>query len=344
MSAIADNFTAQVKGIWSWWSDEMLSMAPASWRGEATARNRFDVLLHSEETILEIVQNGEARRMREDRNLENLDDEAWLQIEEFSESHGLRLFLNPGDFLEIPVSLPKASTGQLRSAISLQLPTLTPIVPEQIDWNFLELGQTEKEVNLSLAIARSSRLDALEAIFAERGLMPPQFCVAVGDQNITLRKPLELAAKPMSSKVMLTAIFATAMIAMIPISTIAGAKMLTSLNEDRIARLEKDLGPKLAREREAQRAEKIKRAAAPLFNLPSASNRLEALAAGLPSSDWTVASTQHGDGGFEFIVDMADRETAETAFRKNALLKNVSAGEEIPTDNARSRVRYRIGQ
>ncbi|MEP3451053.1 MAG: hypothetical protein ABJN65_01185 [Parasphingorhabdus sp.] len=340
---MSHNFIVHAQGLWSWWSDEMLSMTPEAWRGGATPRDRFDMFLEAEETILEIVRDGDARRMHEAHALEDLDDEGWSQIAEFAESHRVRLFLTSGDFLEIPVTLPKASSGQLRSAINLQLPTLSPIVPDKIDWNFLELGRTDHDLNLSLIIARSTRLDELESIFALRGLMPPQICVQLGEQIVTLRKPLELSATPVSSKNMLTAGATIGMLCLIPITTIAGANVLTSLDEDRIARLEKDLAPKLAQEREAQREEKIRRAAAPLFNMSSASNRLEALAIQLPETDWAVVSSQGADGGFEFVADMANREVTEDALRQNTTLKGLAEREEIPTESARTRVRYRIG-
>lgn len=322
----------------------MLSMAPASWRGDPTPRDRFDIYLGNDETALEIVENGEARRMSENRAFEQLEQDNWDQIAEFSQTHSLRLFLDAGDFLEIPVSLPKASASQMRSALTLQLPTLVPIIPDQLGWNFTEIGRNEKSIELSLIIARSSRLDELEALFAVHGLMPPTFCVNVADQNVDLRKPLELSSKPMSNKNMLTAIAVIAMLAMIPISTIGGAEMLASLNEERAARLEKDLGSKLAIEREAAAQEKIRRAAAPLFNIPSASNRLEALAESLPDSDWTVSSSQKPGGNFEFVVDAASKDTVETAFQQSRYLREFRTVEEIKTENIRSRVRYRIVQ
>jgi len=86
----------------------------------------------------------------------------------------------------------------------------------------------------------------------------------------------------------------------------------------------------------------MRRAAAPLLNIPSASNILEALAQNLPASDWAVSSAQSPDGTFEFVADMADRDMAETAMREARTIGRFEVAEEIDTENLRARVRYRM--
>lgn len=329
-------------GFWSWWRDEMAAMLPAKMRGDPTERDRLDIFLSLDETVIETVESGEARRMLEPSILEELPQESWEQIEDLSLDRKPRLFLNETDFLAIPITMPNVSANQLSSAVALQLPVLSPITPDQIDWGFVEAARGENDISLILIIVRSSRLDMLEECFAERGLMPPTFCAEYQSRTAVLRKPLEISRRPAESKKMIMAMAATAMLAMIPITTIGGAEMLTSLNLGRAERLEQDLAPRLAEEKEAQREEMTRRAAAPLLNLPSGSNILEALAQNLPASDWTVSSSQSPDGMFEFVADMAERDEAEAALRKAQTIGRFEVAEEIATENLRARVRYRM--
>jgi len=334
--------TEALQGFWSWWSDEMIGMVPASLRGEPTDRDRFDIFLHAGQTVIETVLHGEAQRMLESSNFGDLRQDSWDQIEQFSKNAKPRLFLGAGDILRIPVTMPRASAGQLYSAITLQLPTLVPIVPEQIDWGFADLERDEHNISLLLFIARSSRLDALEELFSNQNLMPPSFCANIDDKIVTLRKPLELARQPLEHRKMMAAMVIVAMLIMIPLSTIGGAELLAWLNIDRAQRLERDLRVRLENERKIQQEENIRQAAAPLLNIPSASNMLEALAQNLPASDWVVSSAQTADGNFEFVADMADRDAAETALRKARNIGKFRIVEEINTENLRARVHYRI--
>lgn len=330
--------------FWAWWSDEMREILPAGLKGDPTERDRFDIFLNDDETAIETVVHGAAQRMVEPCGLNKLPEESWEQINALSQGQKPRLFLAVQDILQISVTMPRASAGQLRSAIMLQLPSLVPILPEQIEWNFTELSRDAQDIQVLLVIARKSRLDDLEEVFAKQGLMPPSFCARVADNSLVLRKPLELSRQPMSGKKRFVAMAATIMLAMIPVFTVGGAEMLASLNLERAERLEQDLAPKLARAKEAQREEMIRRAAAPLLAIPSASNILETIAENLPESDWTIASSQSADGNFEFIADIADRETTETALRKTRLIRQLEAAEEIQTENMRARVRYRVAR
>lgn len=328
--------------FWAWWSDEMRGMLPASLKGDPTERDRFDIFLGDDETTIERVVRGAAQKMVEPCGFDELPDESWEQISVLSQDQKPRLFLAARDILKIPVTMPRASAGQLRSALTLQLPSLVPILPEQIEWNFAEVSRDAQDIQVLLVIARISRLDELEEAFAKQGLMPPSFCARVADKSLVLRKPLELSRQPMSGKKRFVAMAATIMLAMIPVFTIGGAEMLASLNLERAERLEQDLAPKLARAKEATREENIRRAAAPLLGIPSASNILETIAQNLPESDWTIASSQSADGNFEFIADMADREKAEIALRKTPQVRGLEAAEEMQTENMRARVRYQI--
>ncbi len=342
MSMAFSNMASNLQSLWSWWSDEMRAMLPAGLKGLPTERDRFDILLEADSVTIETVAGGEARRMVENCALEELDEESWEQIAALAEEQPPRLFLESKRVLQIPVILPRASAGQLRSALTLQISAISPLKLEYIVWDFAETARTEKEIHLVVAIARLATIDNIESHFFDHALMPPTFCARAEDHILTLRKPLEIRHSFLGSKDQKFMAAAALMLATIPVTTIAVAELLTSLNIARAERLEQDLAPRLAKEKQSRQEEMVRRAAAPLYHIPSASNRLESLARHLPGSDWTVASTQSADGRFEFIADMADRDAAEAALQAAPVIRNFRPAEEIPTENLRARVRYEV--
>lgn len=330
-----------IHDFWTWWNDELREMLPKGFRGEATERNRFDLFMAKDETTIETVNDGAGQKMQEAYALENLPLESWEQITEFADVRKARLFLGDSDFLALPVKLPRASSAQLRSALELQLPSLAPLDPELIDWDYVELSRNETHIELALIMAKCARLDALESLFAQHDLMPPAFCVQLDGKTITLRKPLEIARKPLEERKMQFAMAMAVMLAMIPVLTIGGAKMMNSIEIDRAVRLEEELAPRLAAEKTIAREEMIRRAASPLLNMPSASYRLERLAENLPETDWTVSAKQQPDGSFEFVADMLNREEAESALKQAPILSRLEMTEELESEAPRNRIRYR---
>lgn len=322
----------------------MRGMLPAGLQGLPTERDRFDILLGAGGVTIETVTGGDARRMVENCALEELDEESWQQIAALTQDQQPRLFLESKDILQIPIILPRASAGQLRSALALQIPAISPLKPEYIVWDYAELSRSEKEIDLVVVIARVAKIEAIENHFFDQALMPPTFCTRVDDHILTLRKPLEIRNSFLASKDQKIMAAAALMLAIIPVATIAAAELLSSLNIARAERLEQDLAPRLAREKQVRQEEMVRRTAAPLYHIPSASNRLESLARHLPGSDWTVASSQSADGRFEFVADMANREAAEDALGAAPIIRNIRPAEEIPTENLRARVRYEVRQ
>ena len=342
MSALVSNLAGNLQSLWSWWSDEMRAMLPAGLQGLPTERDRFDILLDADSVTIETVAGGEAKRMVQNCAFEEMDEESWEQIAALAQGHQPRLFLESKDVLQIPVTLPRASAGQLRSALALQISTLSPLKPEYIVWDIAETGRNEKEIHLVVVIARLAKIEQFESHFFDRALMPPAFCTRIDDHIVTLRRPLEIRNAFLGNKDQKILAAAALMLATIPVTTIAVAELLTSLNSARAERLEQDLAPRLAQEKQVRQEEMVRRAAAPLYHIPSAGNRLESLARYLPDSDWTVASSQSADGRFEFVADMADRDAAEAALQRAPIIGNIRPAEEFPTENLRARIRYEV--
>lgn len=328
--------------FWNWWSDELKAMLPAKLKGEPTQRDRFDIYLGTDETVVETVVHGAGQKMVEAKPVDKLGEDCWEQIGVLAETGTPRLHLDGADYHIIPVTLPKASREQLASALSFQLPGLVPLEEQLIDWNFAELAREGGHVELALVLAKSVRLDAIETLFADHDLMPPTFCVRLEDQTIILRKPLEMGRNPFKDRRMQVALAVFAMLAMIPLLTIAGANIMSAIETDRSEKLEAELAPRLAGEKQILKEEMVRRAAAPLFRLPSASNRLESIARHLPDSDWTVTATQNPDSSFEFVADMKDRTAAEASLKKARQIRSLQPAAEINTENLRARVRYRV--
>lgn len=344
MSAVLQNLGGKVGEFWNWWSDELSGFLPASLRNEPTERDRFDIFSGARETVIEFVQGGAGEKMVEAVPLDALEEDSWEQIFALADQYPPRLFLQDNDYLAISVKLPKASLADIRSALQLQLGNLVPLKPEYIDWDFVECDRNDKHVFVSLIIAKSARLDEIETLFAEKGLMPPTFCVEHEGKNAVLRRPLLLSSKPADQARKKFAFAAAAMLACTPLITWAGAEILTGQEEARIAELESALEPRLEQEKRILAEEMVRRAAAPLLKMPSASNRLEALAANLPETDWTSAVSQNPEGRLLFVADMEDRGKAEDQLSQSEFLNNLEPIEEFEEDSQRARVRYEVGR
>lgn len=328
--------------FWDWWTDELHGLLPEKLRGEPTERDRFDIFLGSGETTIEFVHHGDGESMLEARAIGELPVDGWEQISEFAQKQKQRLFLDDTDFLKIPVQLPRASAPQIDAALQLQLPSLVPMELDMLDWGYVELERGDTNIELALVIAKSARLDELEALFAEQGLMPPAFCANIEGKVTYLRKPLEISSRSFEKSKF--AMAALVMIAMIPFITIAGANLMTSTEVANIKRLEGVLASRQVQEKRVLKEETVRRAAAPLLNMASASNRLEGLAQYLPATSWTVSTTQTPDGSFEFVADMQDRDETEQALAQASNLQNPKPIEELETNGGRVRVRYQVGR
>lgn len=344
MNAALQNLGGKAGEFWNWWSDELSGFLPASFKNEPTERDRFDVFAGARETIIEFVQGGAGEKMVEEMPLESLKQDSWDQIYALADQYPPRLFLQDNDYLAISVKLPKASLADIRSALQLQLANLAPLKPEYIDWDFVALERDDKHVFVSLIIAKSERLDEIETLFAEKGLMPPTFCVEHEGKNAVLRRPLLLSSKPADQTRKKFAFAAAALLACTPLITWAGAEILAGQEETRIAELESALEPRLEQEKRILAEEMVRRAAAPLLKMPSASNRLEALASSLPETDWTSTVSQNPEGRLLFVADMEDRAKAEDQLSQSEYLNNLEPVEEFEEENQRVRVRYEVGR
>lgn len=328
--------------FWDWWTDELRGLLPENMRGEPTERDRFDVFMSKGETTIEFVHQGEGESMLEACEIDELPVDSWEQISEIADKHKPRLFLENVDILNIPVRLPRASSSQIDAALQLQLPTLVPLELHMLDWGYVELERNDKTIELALIIAKSARLDELDNLFAEQGLMPPAFCANIEGKVAYLRKPLEISSRSIEKSKF--AMAALVMIAMIPLITIAGANLMTATEVANIERLEGILASRQAQEKQILKEEMVRRSVAPLLNMPSASNRLEALAQNLPDTSWTVSTAQKPDGRFEFVADMQDRDDTEQALNQTKDLQNPKPVEKLEADGGRFRVRYQVGR
>ncbi len=328
--------------FWDWWTDELHGLLPEKLRGDPTERGRFDIFLGSGETTIEFVHHGDGESMLEARAIDELPVDGWEQISEFAQKQKQRLFLDDTDFLKITVQLPRASASQIDAALQLQLPSLVPMELDMLDWGYVELERSDTNIELALVIAKSARIDELENLFAEQSLMPPAFCAKIEDKIAYLRKPLEISNRSIEKSKF--AMAALVMIAMIPLITIAGAKIMTATEVANIERLEGILASRQAQEKQILKEEMVRRSVAPLLNMPSASNRLEALAQNLPDTSWTVSTAQKPDGRFQFVADMQDRDDTEQALNQTKDLQNPKPVEKLEADGGRFRVRYQVGR
>ena len=107
------------------------------------------------------------------------------------------------------------------------------------------------------------------------------------------------------------------LIALGPLATIAGAKLLTAQARGEAARLQSEQAPRLAADLAAERA-RIEMASA--LRRPSAASTLDALARGLPADATLVSAARTAQGVLEVEVTTPDPDALRATLRRDPAL------------------------
>lgn len=301
------------------------------------ASKTCDIHLSASATIVERVKSGIGERYVEERPLEALDSEGWTQLGDLIGTGPARLILSPPDVYVTTLDLPAAARGRLRAAVSLQLDHLAPLDPVLLDWNAELLSSSNGKISVAVAMTRSSRIEQLHSLFEANGLK------ATAIATLAHGRALKLASGSATgmSRERRVWLVAAALIASIPLTTLAGATLLRSIEEARIASLQQQLAPLALAERKAARAEALRRALKPVLAAPAASETLEALALGMPETAYARQVAMSADGSLEFTVESKDPEALAHTLRNAPLLAPATIVETQPTSEGRAAVHYR---
>lgn len=330
-----DKFKNAISNFWYWWSSQLTEMIPKRFTEQKYEYNRLDIILNKDSILIETVTNGEGRSFADDSSLENLSDSSWHELEEFCEDNSPRLFLNEDDFLIKEISLPKAAQNNLEEAVKFQIPQISPVKPEKIEWKYIKSSTQGNQINLKLFIAKIEKLNSYEMLFADKGMMPPIICVRDDQDIIIYRKPLQISSSLFSDRVKIAKLIAAFLILSIPFTTIIGAEILTRMNEGDIQIAESNAVPKMKIRNDAIAAEKLRRTAVPLLNRPVITPILDQIAQNLPNNSWLITFGMQSNREVSFVIESEAGLQADVIFEEINGLGNISIIDETVQSNGK---------
>lgn len=328
--------------FWHWWIAELAAMVPPPLRLRRE-RPRADIVAGPEGVAVERVEAGAGERLFDPAPLERLEEESWAELHGLIEGRRARLVLGPPDVFLTRIALPAAARGRLRAATSLALDQAAPVAPDLLCWNcrLIGGGGSAGTLDVLVAMARVERLEVIRGLFTEHGLAPPPIAARGPDGEVMLRGGADGSETPDRRRERLISIAAAALLASIPLTTVAAAGILTFFAESKVAALRQEVAPALAAEREAGRAERVRRALAVLFARPSATETLESLALAMPDSSAARTVERQADGMLRLEVETGDRAALEEGLARSPLLGDLHPAEILEEEGPRTSLVYR---
>jgi general secretion pathway protein L len=171
--------------FWSWWTDELRGMLPASLRRRLMPRAER-LYLELEGSVL-VVSRGTAQD-KEELTRYSLDHPGTSAVrpsgqDAMGERAGQVVFCLPADkALTKTLTLPLAAEENLREVLSFEMDRQTPFTADQIYYDFSILARSSAEGTLAVNLVLTTRrtLDDLLSRLESRGLFPDQVTINCG--------------------------------------------------------------------------------------------------------------------------------------------------------------------
>jgi hypothetical protein len=321
--------------FWDWWSSELINLLPLSLREATKAREKLDIFISPDSVRVEHISRGHGQWLEENLALCKLDDTCWQQIAEFAESKNPRLFVHEEDVFKTVLTLPRKAGEFAHDTVRLQLQLHSPLSLGAINWAVHMIASTRDEVSVMLIVARSSALDAIDILFADRGLMPPVIGYMLGKEPVILRKPLDLENGFFGKLTARIYLVSALRLLSIPLVTIMGADLQASANRNRMSQLQSELEPKLSGHRNSQRAEIARRRAAPIAGFTSAIMILEELARVIPKNHWITKLNSGANGQIDLMLDAPESAEPDIMLMQSTSVRNANVSEKQPSQLGR---------
>lgn len=331
--AALNNLTmvGQVRTFGRWWAAELIAMLPARLRPGAKAPCAEIHVLQDRVEIVR-VEDGEGVRFVDARPIEALDAEAWIDMAGIVEGARARILLDAPDIYVTTVKLPRAARGKLRSAISLQLDALAPIDPNLLVWNCVAGAPASDATNAVVAMARSSRIAAITALFGQADIAVPAIHAIAPEGPILLAEGYAGGGSREMTLNRRAAIIVACVLLSIPFTTIAIAQLTTALKQSSIELVQRQVAPKLAAERRARDAEAVKASLRPLASRPTITAMMAEVAARLPETDY-LRSAEAGIGRrIVFVVDTPKSDAVIPALQRMQSIRDIRIEDQLPGD------------
>jgi hypothetical protein len=192
-------------------------------------------------------------------------------------------------------------------------------------------------------MARATRVAELQGLFADHGLPIPSVAAEAPDGPVQLQRSGAGAAGDNESRANRIALAGAALLLLsIPFTTVAGAWLLAGMAESKAERISRDIAPRLVAERKAERDEDLRRALSLVYAHPAATATVEALALGVPDTDYLESAARAPDGTLQASVDSASGDALRAALAKAPLQPPPEAGEAVPMEERPGRVRVQL--
>ncbi|WP_114952124.1 hypothetical protein [Sphingosinicella terrae] len=338
--ALPRSLMASARQFWGWWTEELRSAAPEAVRRWTKPVPRAEIEPARAGTIVDVERDGLGERHVEERPLEELDAEGWSQLHTLVAGTRARIVLAPPDVFVTRLTLPAAARGRLRTAVSLRLGQIAPVNPEQLAWSCRIVGESGRELEVAVAMARRERIEAVAALFEARAMAPPPMVARIGVETIELASGADGSHTPERRQRRHAAVLAALLLASIPATSWTAATLLAWVEERHALALHEDLAPRLAAERALAREAQTRSALRIVLELPSATSLIEGLALGLPDSAFAVSAERHYDGRFTFEAQTTDRAALESAVAESELLASVHSANVAPIDGEAVRLSF----
>jgi hypothetical protein len=327
---------------WRWWIAELAQLVPGRISAIGAPRATSEIHLDRHSVTIDRVIGTTGERFVENRSIDALDDAAWEELAGLVEGTRSRIVLSHPDVYTIELTLPRAAGSRLRSAVALQLGEISPVEPALIDWTLHSIRRDTSSVTASVTMAKSQRLAHLANLFSTHGIPPPPIGVLADDRFVPIVTGFDASrSAPMGRLSRRLVVASLALLASIPVITLAGANILAATNEEQAAILAKAIAPKVAADRRAREAELLRRAVAPLARIEPASSTLDALATAVPATAYARSVERMEDGALHFTLETPDPDVIRPALEE--ALPALREVNQAPGDDGHLRVDYVTG-
>jgi hypothetical protein len=347
MPTIADlrqsRWVRDASAAWTWWTGELAGMIPERlWRRRPVPTAQIS--LGRDRVEIERIVEGVGELYVDERPIDAFDEQGWAELASLTDGCRTRLLLRSPAAYATSIQLPKAAQNRVKAALALQLPQISPIDPDLVEWAARTDAVHAGHVDVGLAMARRRTIDGLQCLFVENGLDFPSVDVEAPEGPIRIRAGADGSVRPIARNTRRAIVAALALVATIPFTTFAGARLLTSIANGRADVLEREVQPRIAANRRARQAELTRRALRPVAARPIASAAIEEVAAALPATAYLRSAEQAADRSLTLTIDAPDAATVEAAVAGVRAMRRPRIVDQTAGEDGRMIVVVRAGQ
>jgi hypothetical protein len=333
---------ANADAAWTWWTGELAACVPPRLRRRSASRHYSNIRLAPQGVTIEQTVEG-SEQLAFGRPLADFEADDWAALSAAVAGTRPRIALGVPDIYWTEIRLPVAARARLASAVALQLAQIAPIAPALLTWKAQVVASDTKAVTALVAMARTARVEALRQSFTAAGLPAPTIVADAGGRSVELVSTRVRGGNPARRDDRRAWMLALLLLGSIPVTTSAIAAVLTRMNESRIASLQTELAPKLETERRIAQTETSGRALRMVFANPAATERIEAIALGVPATDFVTTAGSEVDGSLRLTVDSANAESLQAQIVKSELLAQLQPVDMVPAPDRPERVQVSYG-